>query len=613
LNLRAILAAWIGPAALAGLVASLWLLARNADGGMTWEAPLLLLGAPIALLAGCAAALGALLAAASRWIAGLRRAEAHAAASAFLAAVWLANAAGRSLSLAGEARLPLALLIGGVAGGAAWRVVRAPFGRALGRTLAAVACLATAAFALGSGSVAVRSRQGRADPRDAVPRFPPLPIPPERLRVSARVFVLGLDGATWDRIDPLMAEGRLPNFARLKREGACGRLQTLTPTLSAAIWTSVVTGKTPEVHGIRRHYVHRTSFLRRPNLRMETWMAPIRDVFAGLGLLRIHPVTSNLRRCKALWNIASESGLSVAVLGWWASQPPEPVNGWIVSEFASAARTGELSDRGVLRNYEVAASTHPPGLLASLAPLERTPESLTRADLEAFLPVDEEVWAELRTGERFDWGRPLTVFRATYLKDEFFAEAALAIEREHRPDLLLSYLKGIDVFGHFFWRYSTKEALAEGEDPKLVARYRGCVDRAYEWTDRILGRYLGRLGQGDTLIVLSDHGWERLGPRLYAHHRAPDGILAILGAHARAGAWLEGARVLDVAPTLLHLLGLPAGEDMTGRVLVDWLEGTPEPRSIPTWETTRLGSEEALGLPGAEEREHELRALGYVK
>ena len=51
-----------------------------------------------------------------------------------------------------------------------------------------------------------------------------------------------------------MSEGKLPNFARLRQEGAYGRLQSSPPLLSPVIWTTIATGKTPDQHGIG-HFV----------------------------------------------------------------------------------------------------------------------------------------------------------------------------------------------------------------------------------------------------------------------------------------------------------------------------------------------------------------------
>ena len=126
-----------------------------------------------------------------------------------------------------------------------------------------------------------------------------------------RVVVLGLDGMDPQTVDLLMSEGKLPNFARLRQEGAYGRLETSRPILSPIIWTTIATGKTPDQHGIG-HFVA---------VNPQT----------GEDL----PVTSRMRRVKAMWNILSDAGRRVDVVGWWATWPPENVNGAIVSVKAS--------------------------------------------------------------------------------------------------------------------------------------------------------------------------------------------------------------------------------------------------------------------------------------
>src|SRR5262245_60140884 len=58
-----------------------------------------------------------------------------------------------------------------------------------------------------------------------------------------KVMVLGLDGATWDLLGSLAAEGELPNLARLMERGASGTLNSVFPPLSPVAWTGVMTGK----------------------------------------------------------------------------------------------------------------------------------------------------------------------------------------------------------------------------------------------------------------------------------------------------------------------------------------------------------------------------------
>ena len=65
-----------------------------------------------------------------------------------------------------------------------------------------------------------------------------------------KVFVLGLDGATWDLLRPLADRGDLPTLARLMAAGASGTLNSIFPPLSPVAWTGIMTGKNSGKHGV---------------------------------------------------------------------------------------------------------------------------------------------------------------------------------------------------------------------------------------------------------------------------------------------------------------------------------------------------------------------------
>ena len=153
---------------------------------------------------------------------------------------------------------------------------------------------------------------------------------------SDRVIVLGIDGIDPDVVDLLLSEGELPNFARLRQGGAYGRFKSSKPLLSPIIWTTIATGKTPLEHGIS-HFV-----------------AVNEKTGAEL------PVTSQMRRVKALWNVLSEAEREVAVVGWWATWPAETVRGAVVSDHTCYHF---LFDAGESGSRDTVGVTHPPDLL----------------------------------------------------------------------------------------------------------------------------------------------------------------------------------------------------------------------------------------------------------
>ncbi|MGH9332639.1 MAG: alkaline phosphatase family protein, partial [Vicinamibacteria bacterium] len=167
----------------------------------------------------------------------------------------------------------------------------------------------------------------------------PLPAPEAPIRLmplqdtplSRRVTLIGIEGASMSYVLDAVAEGKLPNFARLIESGASGPLRTLYPTESLAIWTSIATGKLPRQHGLKGFYRYRfpfvdTHFALRPRgLDFRT--------LDRLGLLHRSRTTATLRRSQAFWSILSRFGVEVGLVRWWGTYPAEPIRGFVVSEY----------------------------------------------------------------------------------------------------------------------------------------------------------------------------------------------------------------------------------------------------------------------------------------
>ena len=119
-------------------------------------------------------------------------------------------------------------------------------------------------------------------------------------QTTAPVVLIGVDGFEWDVALPLIRAGRMPTLEGLMRRGTFGELSTQAPAKSPVIWTTVVTGKEPPKHGI-------LDFTR----------------FNENGERVLY--TSADRTTKALWNILSEAGQSISVIGWWNTFPVEAV------------------------------------------------------------------------------------------------------------------------------------------------------------------------------------------------------------------------------------------------------------------------------------------------
>jgi predicted AlkP superfamily phosphohydrolase/phosphomutase len=399
-----------------------------------------------------------------------------------------------------------------------------------------------------------------------------------------RVLLVGIDGATLRIAGPMLAEGRLPHLASLAREGVSGPLRSAIPISSPRIWNTIVTGKTPEKHGI-------TDFARKDAEGQQ------------------HLFLSSDRRAHALWNIASDAGLSVGVVNFWNTYPPERVNGVMVSDHLLAKQV-----EGRRKLTKAAATPEGPVIFP-----EAWHERL-RGVLEARDPLTS-VANPFRALEGFPasvqmGGKTLS---RRYEEDQTMLRIALEIERAIRPDVSLVLLTGIDRVSHALWAavdesYPYPEALTPSPAEREVAA--DALRAYYAYTDALVGLLLAHYGPDDLVLVLSDHGFEAgsgfgLLTGVHKTKQALDGVIFARGPGIEPGTLAQGVRVRDVTPTILAWMGLPLGEDMDGRP-ASFLR-VPETRTVATHDTTpveRLGSS-----PSGVENEiiEQLRELGYVE
>lgn len=425
-----------------------------------------------------------------------------------------------------------------------------------------------------------------------------------------RVMILGFDGTDPEFLHSLMSQGKLPNFERLHREGAYGPCRTFKPTKSNVIWTSIATGKRMEKHGI------------------IDWM-----VLSDDGQERLL-TTGNQRRTEALWNIATAAGKSVQLINWWATWPAEHVNGEMVSNHFTKARKTRIDE-----------STYPATLYDELEPLVAFGDDRVHEEMRAAgIPVYSDELAESAF-------RPSENFRRRFQASvELFAEDMLVekvashlVETRGQRDLFGVIFRNADIFSHFLWRFidvrlaeQVYKHLNEDKLPStseieqaMNEAYAAVLEAVYVHEDSRLGRLMAMAGPDTVVIVVSDHGFQFRNYGFYHYALgppgarapgsvetlAPPGVIFLWGPPIRRGTKLTDATVFDVSPTALYLLGLPVGEDMDGRVLVEAL--SPEllaERPVewtPTHDTGARGGKPRRS-PVDEDILKELQTLGYV-
>ncbi len=402
-----------------------------------------------------------------------------------------------------------------------------------------------------------------------------------------KVLLIGWDAADWEVITPLLEEGLMPTLEGFIDRGVMGNLATLQPILSPMLWNSVATGKYADKHGI------------------HGFIEP--DPLNG----GARPYTSTSRKCKALWNILTQSGLRSNIVGWWASHPAEPINGTVVTNAFGGVKF--VPEQG----WRVPMGTvHPAEKGPLLARFKVFPTELTQAHILPFVPdaakIDQTV------------DKRLSSF-AKVLSDAASIHAVATALMETEPwDFAAVYYDAVDHFSHAFMPYHPpKLDWVKEEDFDL---FKGVVSGAYRFHDMMLERLLQLAGPETTVILCSDHGFESGSQRPYGTPREPAGpavwhrqygIFVMAGPGIKHDERIYGASLIDIAPTILTLFGLPVGEDMDGRPLLEVFEVTPKIETIPSWET-RAGEagmhagDKQIDRDQAQELMQQFAALGYI-
>lgn len=374
--------------------------------------------------------------------------------------------------------------------------------------------------------------------------------------MSPKVLLIGWDAADWKVINPLVERGQMPALASLTDRGVMADMETLQPVLSPMLWNSIATGKRADEHGI----------------------LGFTEVDAASGAVR--PVCSTSRRVKALWNILSQQGLRSNVVGWFGSHPAEPIRGASVSDAYARAFPGTNDPWPIMPG-----TVWPERLAEPLRNLRLRPSEIDGDTVRMFVDRALEI----------DYSKPhLIGALRNVLAECFSTHAAATYLMEQEPwDLMAVYYIGIDHFSHSFMNFHPpRENWVAEADYEM---YKEVVGSGYRLMDLFLDRLLTLAGPDTTVMVLSDHGFhsDHLRPMTIpdipagpaAQHRSL-GILTIAGPGIVRDERIYGVTLLDIAPTVLSLFGLPAGRDMPGRVLVEAFETAPPLDRIASWEAT---------------------------
>jgi len=272
-----------------------------------------------------------------------------------------------------------------------------------------------------------------------------------------RTVLLGLDGATFAVLDPLMRDGVMPFLADFVSTGVRGDLQSVIPALTPPAWTSLTTGRSPGHHGIFDFFCKESA--ESHHIRIAT----ARDVHA-----------------ETIWTLADRHGLRTTALNFPLMFPAPRIRGCVVPgwmpwrQMRLGCHPPELYDR--LKQL--------PGFNARELAMDITPEA---KPVQGMRPEEYEEWVVVHIRREQQWGRILQT-----------------LMREEPSDLTAIVFDGVDRIQHLCWRY-----VAPPDEPLSPAGERirqRCLEYFRE-LDRMLADVVALAGPEATIVFASDHGF----------------------------------------------------------------------------------------------------------
>lgn len=274
-----------------------------------------------------------------------------------------------------------------------------------------------------------------------------------------RTLLIGLDGATWDVLDPYMEHGLMPRLQALTARGTRAGLHSIVPALTPPAWTSLTTGKRPGGHGVFDFF-------------QKEEPGSVYFTFAS---------SQNVRSA-TIWSLASDAGRRVLSLNFPLMFPPPPVDGFVVPG-------------GMMPWRQLRLGCHPAGLFDRLKQLPGfSPREMLDMELEVKAiegcPVEEQ---EAYVSQHI-------------AREEKWMEVARHLLTTEDVDLAAVMFDGVDKLQHLCWRFidpASRPAAPTAWEQRMIDR----CEAYFRTVDRIVGELVDLAGDDATIVVASDHGF----------------------------------------------------------------------------------------------------------
>ena len=238
-------------------------------------------------------------------------------------------------------------------------------------------------------------------------------------------IVFGIDGGEWNVVDPLLAEGHLPNLSRLVETGVRGELTSIKPPVSPPAWNSIQTGTNPGKHGIYDF----SSFDER---------------------YRRRSVSSADRQATPFWRVMNDHEVTTGLFKLPFTYPPDEVDGFFVTGFPTPDTVDDHA--------------YPPSVRETVGEPGQLFESYQHLNEGNYVGFKQNL---IDVAERQ-------------------TDLLLDVLKKRNPEFLLTVFDGSDRLQHFFWKYVDESHPRFESHSELSSAFREYYEVVDEGIGRVL-------------------------------------------------------------------------------------------------------------------------------
>ncbi|RJQ16219.1 MAG: hypothetical protein C4560_09790 [Nitrospiraceae bacterium] len=290
-----------------------------------------------------------------------------------------------------------------------------------------------------------------------------------------KVFILGLDGATFDIINKMLEQGELPNFRKVMKKGSHCALNSTFLHHSPPAWTSFSTGRDPGKHGI-------LGFIQMAN--------------NAYGLQLVNGIDN---RSSTMWEELTNEGRKVIVMNIPMTYPPKPVNGILISGLDTPSLDVDF--------------TYPKNIKQEV--LQNAPNYQINLHLGGYLYNDK---------------RKMKGLNIIHENIESQRKTVLYLMEKYPWDMFAVRFNSPDNVQHQYWAYMDEKH--PEYNPRADRKLKDAIFGVYRKLDEVVGEIYSRLESANiNLIIMSDHGaGPRVGKSIFVNEWLKDmGLLSQIG------------------------------------------------------------------------------------